>query len=350
MRRILVTVVTTGFLLGVTAPAASAHSVSGVSATNFRTELRSVAPEVPGLTMRVIEAGSRFELENRSDEEVLVFGYSKEPYLRVGPEGVFENTRSPATYLNRSRRGILAPPGNADPTAPPEWRKVSSEPVARWHDHRIHWMGNQDPPAVRRDPGRRHVVIPDWVVEMRRGETTIAARGELVWVPGPSPFPWLLLALLLAVGVVALALRPAWGPALAAAAAALVAVDAFHAIGVGFANAGSFGTRLGKTLGGSYYSFPAWFVAGLGVYWLTRRRSEGAAAVAVSAAVMGLAGGFADLTNLTRSQVPFAWATSLVRLAVALTIGLGTGVFAGALLNFRRSAITEVAAGGAKSP
>lgn len=334
------------FLLGVTAPAASAHSVSGVSATNFRTELRSVSPEVPGLTMRVIETGSRFELENRSGEEVLVFGYSKEPYLRVGPEGVFENTRSPATYLNRSRRGILAPPTNADPTAEPEWRKVSSDPVARWHDHRIHWMGNQDPPAVRRDPGRRHVVIPDWMVEMRRGATTVAARGDLVWVPGPSPFPWLIVALLLAAGVLALALRPAWATALAAATTVLVAVDAFHAIGVGLANAGSVGTRLSKTLAGSYYSFPAWFVAGLGVYWLTRRRSEGAAAVAVSAAVMGLAGGFADLTNLTRSQVPFAWATSLVRLAVAVTIGLGVGVFAGAVLNFRRTAFPV----GAKSP
>lgn len=335
-------------LLGVTAPAASAHSVSGVSATNFRTELHDVAPEVPGLTVRVIETGSRFELENRSGEEVTVFGYSKEPYLRVGPGGVFENTRSPATYLNRSRRGILAPPTNADPSAEPEWRKVSSEPVARWHDHRIHWMGSQDPPAVRRDPGRRHVVIPDWMVEIRRGATTVAARGDLVWVPGPNPFPWLLVALLLAVGVVALALRPAWAPALAAATTVLVAVDAFHAIGVGLANAGSVGTRLGKTLAGSYYSFPAWFVAGLGIYWLTRRRPEGAAAVAVSAAVMGLAGGFADLTNLTRSQVPFFFATSLVRLAVAMTIGLGVGIFAGALVNFRRTAVPEAA--GAESP
>jgi hypothetical protein len=346
MRRIPVTVVMACLLLGVTAPAASAHSVSGVSATNFRTELRSISPDVPGLTMRVIEAGSRFELENRTGEEVLVLGYSKEPYLRIGPEGVFENSRSPATYLNRSRRPTEAPPSNADPSAPPEWRKISSESVARWHDHRIHWMGKQDPPSVRRDPDRRQVIPPGWVVEMRRGDTTVTAQGDLIWVPGPNPFPWLLLAVVLAVGVFVLARRRAWAPALAAATVALVAVDAFHAVGVGLANAGSLGTRLGKLLAGSYYSFPAWLVGGLGVYWLSRRRSEGAAAVAVSAAVMALAGGFVDFGVLTRSQVPFAMATWLVRLAVAVTMGLGVGIFARALLQFRGSPETA----GAKSP
>jgi hypothetical protein len=337
MRRIVCTVVTAVVLLTVTAPAASAHSVSGVSATNFRTEMRSVSPEVPGLTVRVIETGSRFELENRSGEEVVVFGYSKEPYLRVGPGGVHENVRSPATYLNRTRRGTTVP-GNADAAAPPEWRKVSSEPVARWHDHRIHWMSDQDPPAVQRDPGRRHVVIPGWAVDMRRGTTDISARGDLVWVPGPSPFPWLLLALVLAAVVAALALRPFWTAALAAAMVALVAVDAFHAIGVGLANAGSFGTRLGKILAGSFYSFPAWIVGAVGVYWLLRRRSEGLAAVAVSAAVMALAGGLADLAVFSRSQVPFAFSASLVRLAVALTIGLAVGVAAGSALALGRRA------------
>jgi predicted anti-sigma-YlaC factor YlaD len=52
---------------------------------------------------------------------------------------------------------------------------------------------------------------------------------------------------------------------------------------------------------------------------------------------MAIAGGFVDLGVLTRSQVPFAMATWLVRLAVALTIGLGVAIFVRALLEFRSS-------------
>ena len=68
---------------------AAAHSVTGVSATNFKTTLESVEPRVAGLTMRVIEGGSRFELTNTTGSDAIVLGYDGEPYLRIGPEGVF---------------------------------------------------------------------------------------------------------------------------------------------------------------------------------------------------------------------------------------------------------------------
>ena len=54
-----------GLLLAlVPANPAAAHDVGGVGATNFRTSLTSVTPAVPGLTLRVIENGSRLELRN----------------------------------------------------------------------------------------------------------------------------------------------------------------------------------------------------------------------------------------------------------------------------------------------
>ena len=55
--------------------------------------------------------------------DVVILGYSGEPYLRVGAAGAFENVRSPAVYLNATRNGGI-PPSSADPSAPPEWRRI----------------------------------------------------------------------------------------------------------------------------------------------------------------------------------------------------------------------------------
>src|SRR4051794_19559227 len=93
-------------VVGAGAAPACAHAVSGVSATNYETRLTGVDPGLPpGVRVRVVESGSRLELVNRSGTEVAVAGYTGEPYLRVGPDGVFENLESPSTYINATRKG-----------------------------------------------------------------------------------------------------------------------------------------------------------------------------------------------------------------------------------------------------
>ena len=85
-----------------------------------------------------------------------MLGYDDEPYLRVGPHGVFENTRSPATYLNRSTTITGTPPQSADVERGARVAHGSSSgTTASWHDHRAHFMGGDDPPRVARDPGTR---------------------------------------------------------------------------------------------------------------------------------------------------------------------------------------------------
>ncbi|HEV7536029.1 MAG TPA: hypothetical protein VGP90_10370, partial [Acidimicrobiia bacterium] len=81
MRRIL-SASAVALWLGLAAAPASAHSVSGVSATNFHTHLKSVTPDIPGLDVKVVEAGSRLQVENHSGTEIVVLGYKDEPYLR----------------------------------------------------------------------------------------------------------------------------------------------------------------------------------------------------------------------------------------------------------------------------
>ena len=63
----------------------------------------SVTPDIPGVSVRILQFGDELELVNRSDTEVAVPGYDDEPYLRIGPDGVWRNARSPATYINLDR-------------------------------------------------------------------------------------------------------------------------------------------------------------------------------------------------------------------------------------------------------
>src|SRR5215475_2858828 len=140
----------------VPATPAAAHSVGGVGATNFRTTLSALTPSVPGVSLTVIENGSKLELSNSTGTEVVVAGYSGEPYARVGPAGVFLNDNSPATYLNADRYSTVPVPPGVDPKAQPRWRQVSADGLFRWHDHRVHWMLTTLPPQVAADPGTQH--------------------------------------------------------------------------------------------------------------------------------------------------------------------------------------------------
>jgi hypothetical protein len=182
-------------LLALAAPPAHAHG-RGTEATNYASRVTD-APAIPGVTWAVHGGDEFLEVTNTSDVEVLVYGYDGEPYLRVGPGGVFENRRSPATYLNEDQFGRVAVPEHADPAAPPEWERVAGGTAHAWHDHRIHYMSPEPHPEIAANPDVEQVVpgFERWEVPFRHGDEEHVVAGELRWVPGPSPWPWLGLAL-----------------------------------------------------------------------------------------------------------------------------------------------------------
>jgi hypothetical protein len=333
MRRAAITVLIGLIWLLALAQPASAHTVSGVGATNWKTTLIGVEPSPPGLSVRVVDTGSDLEVSN-TGPEVVVLGYQGEPYLRVGPGGVFENRQSPSTYLNCSRQGCPVPPG-VDPAATPQWRQISSGHTARFHDHRIHWMGGQPPPEVSRAPGVVHQ-RPLWTVDLRQGATAIAVTGHLTWIPGPSPFPWLMLAVALAALAIAAALSTAWGPILSVLVGLLTLNDVYHAAAIGFSVAGSTGTRLGRVLTGSFYSIIGWVLGVVAVRLLWRRSPDGLYAAAFAGVSAALFTGILDITVLSRSDAPFNGPMSLDRVTVAVSLGLGVGLAVGAVLALRR--------------
>lgn len=338
---------------------AGAHGAGGIEATNFSTTLGGVAPALDGVRVRLIDTGSRIELRN-DGPEVVVLGDQGEPYLRVGPGGSFENEASPTVASNRRDSHTPAPPGaegtgqpagsggTEQPAGAPTWRKLSSAPVVRWHQHSTHWMEARQPPEVERSPGERHVVFPRWEVALQRGEERSVVFGTLTWVPGPSPAPWfgLMLGSFLVTGAVGLLRR--WGRPLAAAMALVLVLDVAHASSVAFSFAGGLGTHLAKVVTGSFYGMVGWFLAALAIRLLLRGKVDGLYAAVFAGLSIAVFGGLLDLATLSRSTTPSALPLDVARLCVAVTAGAGLGIAAACLLVIQRTpdARRVVGAGG----
>jgi hypothetical protein len=193
------------------APAAQAASTSESgnpiedqgSSYHYRSNITSVAPNVPGLSLEVLEFADRLLLSNHTGKTVTVYGYQGEPYARVLPDGTAEqNTRSPATYLNTSFYGNVTVPASANPSAPPHWVVVDRTGQFEWHDHRIHWMSPLTPPQVKNKS--RRTLIFNWQVPIRVGAQSGAINGQLFWTPESSSAPTAVIVLGVAIAAAGL--------------------------------------------------------------------------------------------------------------------------------------------------
>jgi hypothetical protein len=318
---------------------ASAHTISGPRPSNYRTRIASVTPEIPGVRVTVVDLGSKLQLTNHTNTDVIVLGYEGEQYLKVGPSGVYENLLSPATYLNRTRNGqTTIPPeaANAQPGAQPKWHKTSSGHTVRWHDHRAHWMGTQPPPDVQQSPGRYHH-IDERTIVMMHGTTRMLVQVSLDWVPGPSGLGWWPLAI--AMFVIGL-LAGLWKRGLRTMAVligVLVAVDIAHSIAYEMGRPGSVLGRVGQFFGGNFVSVAVWIAAIAVIIGLVQKRAEALYGAVLVGLMVALVGGATDLSSLWKSQLPTvgpAWAT---RVGVVVSLGLGLGVAVGALIRAIRT-------------
>ena len=315
-----------------TASPAAAHGTGGLQPTDYVTGVHGVTPAVPGVHVRAVDLGSKLELRNDGGKAVTVLGYDDEPYLRVTRDGVFENTRSPAVFLNRGVTITGRIPASYDSSASPEWRRISSGNEARWHDHRAHWMGTVDPPVVARDRSRPHVVMRNWEVPLRVDGGKAVISGDSRWIPPPAPWPWLLGAAALAAIVIALALTRHWARIVAIALGVLLVSEAVHVVGGWGATTSSFLAELGAGV----YSIAGWAIGVVALIWLLRRDPRDATPIVLIAALfLFIAGGLADVTSLTHSQLPTTLPPALARLTVTLALGLGLGLMVTSGLRLR---------------
>jgi len=337
-RRLVLALGLTAATLLASAGPADAHTVTGVQATNYRSQILAVSPAVATVHVRLLDLGNRVELRSDGPDDVIVHGYQGEPYLRVGPAGVFENTHSPATYLNRTTVGAATTsttlPPQADASALPAWHRTGDGRVVRWRDRRTRWA-DPAPPVVKAAPGARHVVS-DWTIGLTTKAQTIQVSGRITYVPGPSPVPWLIFAVALLVATVAVGLRRRWGPALSAVVALLVAVDAVHSFGIAAASRDPLFSQVTRVVGGGVVATLGWILGAVAIGALQEERDTGLVIAGVAGFLIGVFSGVGDLPTLARSQVPYVFPAATARAAAAATMGLGLGLPLAVLLLYRR--------------
>jgi hypothetical protein len=326
---------------------ASAHVGGEEAGSDFDGRITSMSPDVPGLTVRILQFGDEFELVNETSTDVVVPGYSGEPYLRIGPDGVWRNANSPATYLNLDRFGKARPPAHADADAEPDWQQVSTQPEYVWHDHRTHWMTeNLLPPAVQADPTRAHTVA-EWTVPLRHGDTDVAVEGVLTWTPPPSPaltWPVYVGLVLLAVvaGLLARTARPLGVLMSVGAVAAL-----WHAAATPEPPA-SIASHTGAIVSALLPAGTAVLVAVIGVRAAWRGRGAMAGLMAVVLGWLFLVQGLPDVDVLWSANVASQGPQLLARGAVAVLVTFGVGLVIGGIAAVRRFRESDAPRGGTR--
>lgn len=163
------------------AVAISATSAAGHAGNpNYESLVRAVTPAIPGFTVEVLNGDDRLEVQNTGKSTVTIDGYSKDPYLRLKPDGTVEvNRRSPAYYLNKDRFDTGTVPPSADAKAAPQWSVVARTGRYEFHDHRMHWMAKSVPQQVT-DKAKRTKIV-DWHVPLHAQGANGEIRGELFW-------------------------------------------------------------------------------------------------------------------------------------------------------------------------
>ncbi len=169
----------------------------------YRSNITSVTPQVPGLSLEVLEFADRLILTNHTGKTVTVDGYEGEPYARVRADGTVEvNTNSPAYYLNQSFYAQVIVPAFASSAATPRWVVADRTGQFEWHDHRIHWM-SPIPPARVRNTSKR-TLISDWQVPIQVGTQRGEIDGLVFWTPESSKAPTAVIVLGVAIALLGL--------------------------------------------------------------------------------------------------------------------------------------------------
>jgi hypothetical protein len=198
VRIVLSVVIGVGVLVLTAGPAAA----DPARPTNVTSHITGIQPPTPQVRAGIMGGNAFVQLHVAAGTTVVVLGYEGEPYLRIAADGtVAENTRSAATYLNRTLRGTVHIPPTVNKDAPPQWQPIGSGGSYAWHDHRVHWMAAGTPP----DP-------VDWQVPLLVNDAKVTIDGRYEGVAAPGSGPWWVVAVVVFALTVALGwqrLRPA---------------------------------------------------------------------------------------------------------------------------------------------
>ena len=308
------------------APASPALAHGGDAAkltSNYRTRITELTA-VDGLDVRVIDIEGTIELTWHGPGALTVTGYEGEPYLRIDNSGVAQNMRSPATYLNQDRYAQVDLPDSVDADATPVWQTVSGERLARWHDHRTHWMSPVPPLEVQANDRTSHVIYERWEIPLDVAGRPAVIAGDLTWSPPPPTVLWLIVVVTV-VGIAAGMLWTRRWP-VAAAVLAVIAASAMTVDTIGVA------ARMHDTITNRAWAFAYCVVAAGASAWLVvhawRRTPSPTLAMMIAGLVLTVMGGLTRLGVFTSSYQFSAVDVGTSRVAVAICLGVGVALLA----------------------
>lgn len=178
-----VAAIAVGTVTAVLAPGAGAAFGHGETTPVIRTVVDGLSSPVPGVDVRIVPGlPTDVSLTNSTATEVAVIGALREPFLRIGPRGVYANANSPTWYASGNPDGIaLNLPRSARAGAPPRWKRVSGRPVWAWFDRRVQPPGPQVPPQARN--GRRTIRLTGWSLPLRYRGRSLSVQGHVEFRP-----------------------------------------------------------------------------------------------------------------------------------------------------------------------
>ncbi len=189
---------------------AGAHNVGG---GKYVSQVTALSPATPFVTAQIGGGDELLALQVQAGHEVVVLGYQNEPYLRIAPDGtVYENHLSPARYLNEDRYATTLPPPEATAQAAtdhPDWRQLGTGGSWVWHDHRIHWMSKQAPPAIKGKESQT-VQLFDWKVPMTVDGAAVDVDGQLQYTPTGGGNAWMETGITVGLPLIVIALLGWW--------------------------------------------------------------------------------------------------------------------------------------------
>ncbi|MGH8460643.1 MAG: hypothetical protein ACRESS_03445 [Stenotrophobium sp.] len=116
---------------------------------------------------------------NNSGKPVVVYGRDGEPLLRIGPDHIEANLRSPS--WNETRQTDSSDSHAAGARADPQWQRVAGGTRYAWVDFRAGYEKLLPPSAIA--AAHRSAVVRHWQIPVRIGKQMSVIKGETLWIP-----------------------------------------------------------------------------------------------------------------------------------------------------------------------
>lgn len=183
-RRILLALLVAACLMVAWLAAAAAPAQAHTTGPQLVSSIEGTAPPTPGVGIKILSTGSApyVTISVAGGHTFEVFGLQGEHFLRVAPDGVSLNGKSPSLYLTSDPSKKPATlPATVDPV--PDWQHVADQPTYSYYETRAEWPHTGQPEEAR--ALGRQAIVYRFAIPAAYDGTTVQIEGHVTWIPAP---------------------------------------------------------------------------------------------------------------------------------------------------------------------